>query len=167
MQSMWTLIAVLTCIKAGRQKNVLSHYNQQSYSQCIYSQMRSLMAIYIIIRNCNPFCAFPAYLHLQIHMPTSSYLPASAKSAVTFFRQIVTLRWKPCRYRTHGYGPFGKDAGRSRIAPVSHNDVTDLCWHAGAIFVLLAELGLRKPPSGNSEGLALLGECPVIFTGCS
>ena len=31
-------------------------------------------------------------------------------------------------------------------------------WHAGAIFVLLAKLGLQKPPSGNSEGLGLLGE---------
>ena len=37
---------------------------------------------------------FIAHLHLQTHMPTSSlssYLAASAKSAVTLFRQIVTL----------------------------------------------------------------------------
>ena len=45
-----------------------------------------------------------------------------------------------------------------KIAHESHNDVRRLCWHAGAIFVLLTELGLRKPPSGNPEGLGLLGE---------
>ena len=69
----------------------------------------------------------------------------------------MTLRGKPCRYRTNVYGPFGKLL-ETQIDHESHNDVTRLCWHAGAIFVLLAELGLRKPPSGNPEGLALLGE---------
>ena len=68
----------------------------------------SKLSIFYIIRNGNPFCAFPAHLHLQIHMPTSSYLAASAKSAVTLFRQIVTLSREPCRYRTNVYGPFGK-----------------------------------------------------------
>ena len=65
--------------------------------------------IYILIRDGDPFCAFPAHLHLQIHMPTSSlssYLAASAKSGVTLFRQIMTLRGKPCRYRSNVYGPW-------------------------------------------------------------
>ena len=48
--------------------------------------------------------------------------------------------------------------GRPQIDNESQNDVTRLWWHAGAIFVLLAELGLRKSPSGNPEGLTLLGE---------
>ena len=50
-------------------------------------------AIYILIRDGYPFSPFPAHLHLQIHMLTSSlssYLAASAKSAVTLFREIVT-----------------------------------------------------------------------------
>ena len=86
-------------------------------------------------------------------MPTSSlssYLAASAKSAVTLFRQIVTLRGitLPISYV---YEPFGEHLGKPKIAHESHNDVS-LCWHAGTIFVLLAELGLRRPPSGNPEG---------------
>ena len=116
---------------------------------------------YILIRNGNPFCAFPTHLHLQIHMPTSclsSYLASSAKSALSLFRQIVTLRWNPCRYRTNVYGLSGNTWGDRKTAHESHNDVRRLCWHAGAIFVLLPELGLRKPPSGNPEGLDLLGE---------
>ena len=48
----------------------------------------------------------------------------------------------------------------AKIAHKSHNDVKRLCWHVGAIIVLLAELGLQKPPSGNpkGKGLGLLGE---------
>ena len=34
---------------------------------------------------------------------------------------------------------------------------------AGTIFVLLAELGLRKAPSGNPEGFGLLGEEGCTF----
>ena len=80
------------------------------------------------------FCTVPpfAHLHLQIHMPTSSlssYLPESAKSAVTSFRQIVTLRWKPCQYRTNVYGRFGKHPGRPWIALEHHNDIMHLWWH--------------------------------------
>ena len=50
---------------------------------------------YILIADGGTFSTFPTHLHLQIHMPTSSlssYLAASAKNAVTLFRQIVTLR---------------------------------------------------------------------------
>ena len=50
------------------------------------------------------------------------------------------------------------DPGRPQIDYESNNDVTRLCWHDGAISVKLAELGLRKPPSGSPKGLALLGE---------
>ena len=46
----------------------------------------------------------------------------------------------------------------AKIAHESHNDIRCFCWHAGAIFVLLAKLGLWKPPSGTPEGLGLLGE---------
>ena len=123
------------------------------YIQIIY--------IYILIRDGYPLSTFPTHLHLQIHMPTSSlssYLAASAKSAVILFRQIVTLRGKPCRYCTKFTGLSGNAWEASKIAHESHNDVRRLCWHAGAIFVLLAELGLRKAPSGNTEGLGLLGE---------
>ena len=121
---------------------------------------------YLYITGCS-FPAFPAHLHLQIHMPTSSlssYLVASAKSAVTLFRHIVTLRGitLPISYV---YGLFGEHLGRPNIAHVSHNDVGPLCWHhlAGTIFVLLAELGLRRPPSGKPEGLGLLGEEGCTF----
>ena len=56
------------------------------------------------------------------------------------------------------FTPFsGNTWETAKIAHESHNDVRCLCWHAGAIFVLLAELGLQKPPSGNPEGLGLLG----------
>ena len=55
-------------------------------------------------------------------------------------------------------GLSGNTCETAKIAHESHNDVRRLCWHAGAIFVLLAELGLRKPPSGNPKGLGLLGE---------
>ena len=54
--------------------------------------------------------------------------------------------------------PFGEHLGRPKLAHGSHNDVRRLGWHAGAIFVLLAELGLRKPASGNLVGFGLLGE---------
>ena len=37
------------------------------------------------------------------------------------------------------------------------------CCHAGAIFVLLAKLGLGKPPGGNPKGLGLLGEEGCTF----
>ena len=75
---------------------------------------------------------------------------------VTLFRQIVTLRGitLPIAYNV----PFAEHLGRPKIAHESHNDVRRLWWHAGATFVLLAELGLRKPLSGNPEGLGLLGE---------
>ena len=53
---------------------------------------------------------------------------------------------------------FRGHLGRPTIAHESHNDVRRRCWQVGAIFVLLAELGLRKPPSGNPERLGLLGE---------
>ena len=46
---------------------------------------------------------------------------------------------------------LSENPGRPQIEHESHNDVTRLCWHAGAIFVLLAELG-------PAEGFALLGE---------
>ena len=60
-------------------------------------------------------------------------------------------------------GLSGDTSETAKIAHESHNDVRRLCWHAGAIFILLAELGLRKPPSGNPEGLTLLGEgCTLI-----
>ena len=98
-------------------------------------------------------------------MPTSSlssYLAASAKSALILFRQIMTLRGKPCRYCTKFTGLSACTWETAKIAHGSHNDVRRLCWHAGAIFVLLAELGLQKPPSGNPEGLALLVEGGTI-----
>ena len=110
--------------------------------------------------------AFPAHLHLQIHMSTSSlssYLAASAKSAVTLFRQIVTLRGITLPISYNVYRPFGEHLGRPKIAHGSHNDVRRLCWHTGAIFVLLAELGLQKPPRRNPEGLGLLGEEGCTF----
>ena len=52
------------------------------------------------------------------------------------------------------YGPFGEHLRRPKIAHESHNDVRRL---------LLAELGLRKPPSGNPEGIGLLGEEGCTF----
>ena len=130
----------------------------------IFKKMPRLVCnwpIYILIQGGCPFSAFPAHLHLQIHMPTSSlssYLAASAKSAVTLFRQIVTLRGitLPISYKVHW--PFGEHMGRLKVAHGSHNDVRHLCWYAGAIFVPLAELGLRKPPSETPEGLGLLEE---------
>ena len=64
-------------------------------------------------------------------MPTSSlssYLAASAKSAVTLFRQIVTLRGITLPISYHVYGPFGEHLGRPKIAHGSHNDVRRLCW---------------------------------------
>ena len=62
-------------------------------------------------------------------------------------------------------GLSGNRGRNPRIDHESHNDVTRLCWHTGAIFVLLAELGLRNSPSGNSEGLALLGELLGVWLG--
>ena len=106
-------------------------------------------------RTCDPFSTFPAHLHLQIHMPTSSlssYLAASAKSAVTLFRQIVTLKGITMPISYNVYGPFGKHLGRPKIAHESHSDVRRLCWHTGAIFVLMAELGLRKPLAETPKG---------------
>ena len=127
-----------------------------------------------------PFSKFPAHLHLQIHMPTSSlssYPAALAKSVVTLFRQIVTLRGITLPISYHVYGPFGEHLGRPKIAHGSHNDVRRLCWPnlgcdkpfgVSARWVAYrvrateridgASVGLRKPPSGNREGLALLGE---------
>ena len=55
-------------------------------------------------------------------------------------------------------GLSGNSWETAKIAHESHNNVRCLCWHVGAIFVLLAELGLPKPPSGTPKGLALLGE---------
>ena len=46
-------------------------------------------------------------------------------------------------------GLSGNTWETAKIAHESHNDVRRLCWHADAIFVLLAELGRRKPPSGD------------------
>ena len=72
--------------------------------------------IYILIRDGGPFLAFPAHLHLQIHMPTSflsSYLAASAKSAVTLFGQIVTLRGITLPILYNVYRPFGEHLGPS------------------------------------------------------
>ena len=96
-------------------------------------------------------------------MPTcslSSYLTVSAKSGVTLFRQIVTMfrRIETLPIVPMFKGLSGKTWETVKIAHERHNDVRRLCWHASTIFVLLAELGLRKPPSGNPEGLALLGE---------
>ena len=118
----------------------------------------------ILIRDAGPFPAFPAHLHLQIHMPTpslSSYLLASAKSAVTLFRQIVTLRGitLPISYV---YGPFGEHLGRPEIAHESHNDVRRLCWcHLRSVGRTFC--GLRRPPNRNPEGLGLLGEEGCTF----
>ena len=52
------------------------------------------------------------------------------------------------------HGSFGEHLGRPKIAHGSHNDVRRLC-----------ELGLRKPPSGNPEGLPLLGEPVCVWGG--
>ena len=106
-------------------------------------------SIYILIQNGCPFPMFPAHLHLQIHMLTSSlssYLAASVKSATILFQQIVTLMGKRCRYCIKFTDLSGNTWETAKIAHESHNDVRRLYWHAGAIFVLLAELGLRKPP---------------------
>ena len=54
-------------------------------------------------------------------------------------------------------GLSGKTWVTTKIAHESHSDVRRIWGHAGAIFVLLAELGLRKPPRGNPEGLAWQG----------
>ena len=112
------------------------------------------IVIYILMRDGGPFPAFPVRLHLQIHMPMSSYLAASAKSAVTLFRQIVTLRGITLPISYNVYGPFGEHLRRPTIAHERQNDVRRL---------LLAELGLRKPPSGNPEGIGLLGEEGCTF----
>ena len=112
---------------------------------CGWASSPHLHLIYILIRDSYPFSTFPAHLHLQIHMPTSSlssYLAASAKSAVKLFRQIVTLRGITLSISYNVYGLFEEHLGRPKIAHGNHNDVRHLCWHAGAIFVLLAELWL-------------------------
>ena len=62
-------------------------------------------------------------------------------------------------------GLSGNPGRNPQIDHESHDNVARLCLHAGAIFVLLAELGLLKPPSGNPEGLALLGD-PVCVCVC-
>ena len=52
-------------------------------------------------------------------MPTSSlssYLAASAKSAVTLFRQIVTLRGITLPIAYNVYVPFGEHLGSPKIA---------------------------------------------------
>ena len=41
-------------------------------------------------------------------------------------------------------GLSGNTWETAKIPHESHNDVRRLCWHAGAIFVLLGELGLLK-----------------------
>ena len=93
------------------------------------------LTIYILMRDGCPFSTFPAHLHLQIHMLTSSlssYLAASAKSqsAVTLFRQVVTLRGitLPMSYNVDGPSGEHLGLGRPKIAHGSHNDVRHLCW---------------------------------------
>ena len=54
-----------------------------------------------------------------------------------------------------------KTGETAKIAHESHNDVRRMWGHAGAIFILLAELGLRKPPSRNPEGLACTFPLPL------
>ena len=78
-------------------------------------------------------------------MPTSlsSYLAASAKSAVTLFRQIVTLRGITLPISYHVYGPFGEHLGRPKIAHESHNDVRRLCW---------PNLGCESPLAETPKG---------------
>ena len=103
--------------------------------------------IYILLREGYPFSTFPAHLHLQIHMPTSSlysYLAASAKSDVTLFRQIGTLRGITLPISYHVYGPFGEHLERPTIAHGSHNDVRRLCWPN-----LGCESPLAEPPRGS------------------
>ena len=88
-------------------------------------------------------------------MPTSSlssYLVASAKSALTLFRQIMTLRGITLPMSYNVYGPFGEHLGKPKIA-------------TGVIMALGVSAGRTwgvKTPSGNPEGLSLLGEegCP-------
>ena len=138
---MCVLLSVCMCVHVSARPCVRFHDRQHNLHHILTGILYIcgpylLFIIYnffILMRNCNPFYAFPAHLHLkihtylQIHTPTSSlssYLPASAKSAVILFRQIVTLRCKPCRYRTNVYGSFGKHPWRPRIARESHNDVT-------------------------------------------
>ena len=63
-------------------------------------------------------------------MPTSSlvsYLAASAKSAVTLFRQIVTLRGIYLA-NIECSRVFRGTPGEIKIAHGSHNDVRRLCW---------------------------------------
>ena len=105
-----------------------------------------IIIIYILIRDGCPFSTFPAHLHLQIHMPTSSlssYLAASAKSAVTLFRQIVTLRGITLPISYYVYGAFGEHLGRPKIAHGSHNDVRRLCW---------PNLGCESPLAQTPKG---------------
>ena len=87
--------------------------------------------ISIVIRDGCPFSLFPAHLHLQIHMPTSSlssYLAASAKSAVTLFRQIVTEGNYLANVGMFMALSGNTCMGRPKIAHGSHNDVRRLCW---------------------------------------
>ena len=113
-------------------------------------------SIYILIGESYPFSTFKAHLQLEIHMPTcslSSYLAASAKSGVILFRQLWLWGGNLADSSLPMFtGLSGNTWETGRKAHESHNDVRRLCWHAGAIFVLLAELGLRWPPSGNPEG---------------
>ena len=81
-------------------------------------------------------------------MPTcslSSYLVASAKSA---WRHIISAN---CDFEGES-GPIvpmftGLSGNTWETAKIAHRVMTSGV-SAGAIFVLLAELGLRKPPSG-------------------
>ena len=126
------------------------------------------LGIYILIADSGTFGTFQSYLHICKY---------------TCQRVLCLLTWRH-QQRVASHWETAK------IAHDSHNDVRRIWGHAGAIFVLLAELGLRKPPSGNPEGLAWQGRRlhlpasavvkqspwiggnviftgPVIFTGCS
>ena len=124
----------------------------------IFMSKHVLILIYILIANSGTNDTFPAHLQLQIHMPTcslSSYLAASAKSGITLFRQIVTLRGKPCQYCTNVYGPFGehladcKDSSRESQCQASLLAPSSFCWQ---------NLACENP---------LADVYPVIFTGGS
>ena len=62
--------------------------------------------------------------HANVFFVLRLLLAASAKSGVTLFRQIVTLRGI---YRVN-IECFGEHLGRPKIAHGSHNDVRRLCW---------------------------------------
>ena len=126
--------------KVNTKQSPLLNSQQQSQRR----KSRSV-SIYILIRDVYLCSAFPAHLHLQIDMPTSflsSYLAASAKSAVTLFRQIVTLKGITLLISYNVYEPFGEHLGRPKIAHGSHNDVRCLCWHADVLYQSLGAVDL-------------------------